>query len=262
MSYHYQDHRAGAGFSGPTITWAVQRLIFITVTAFVLQLLVDPFMAILAPLGPPAAVPPGGIINDYLGFRPGHFLTGWLWMPLTYMFLHDGVLHLFMNMLWLFFFGPEVERTLGSRQFVRFYLICGAGGVLFTCLPFILDGQNIPVIGASGAAMGVLVAFVMIDPQRQFFLFPFPVPINALMLFLIVVVLNVFTALTSSATSVVTHFGGMGVAFLYMKFMPQINIWLQKRRLRKPPKPPTGNTEDPVGRAVDNIFDFDKHKKP
>jgi len=72
------------------------------------------------------------------------------------MYLHNGLLHLFMNMLWLFFFGPEVEHTLGTRQFVRFYILCGMLGVLFTFIPMRLFDENVSVAGASGARHGRL----------------------------------------------------------------------------------------------------------
>ena len=95
------------------ITYAVQRLILINTAIFAFQLLLD------IPLGYPIvhgeiSGPPGGFVITWLGFQPGAFLNGALWKPVSYMFLHGGLMHLFLNMLWLFFFGPEVERTLGS----------------------------------------------------------------------------------------------------------------------------------------------------
>src|SRR5256885_10071486 len=75
------------------------------------------------------------------------------WTFVTYMFLHAGILHLVLNMLMLFFFGPSVEDRMGGRVFVLFYLLCGVGGAASS---FILR-QLVPVgqiIGASGAGPG------------------------------------------------------------------------------------------------------------
>lgn len=196
----------------PRITWGVQRIILLTFAMFVLQLVLHPLEVLV---GRP------GILVEYLGFHPAWFFYGCLWMPITYMFLHGGLLHVFMNMLWVFVFGPEVERLLGTRQFIRFYLLCGICGVLATLLPYLLWGKYTTVIGASGAAMGVLVAFAMINPDRQFFLFPFPIPITAVWLVILVVLFNVI-ALSggTSNISVATHFGGMLTGAFLMKAIP------------------------------------------
>src|SRR2546427_894887 len=75
------------------------------------------------------------------------------WTFVTYMFLHAGILHLVLNMLMLFFFGPSVEDRMGGRVFVLFYLLCGIGGAG----PSFIIRQMVPVgdiIGATGAVLG------------------------------------------------------------------------------------------------------------
>ena len=100
-----------------------------------------------------------------------------IWRPFTYMFLHNDLVHLFWNMFLLFMFGSEVERQWGARSFYRYYFLCGLGGALFAFIPFLgLLGVNI--IGASGAAYGVLLAFGLLFPFRQILLF-FVLPIQA-----------------------------------------------------------------------------------
>ncbi len=197
---------------------------------------------------------PGGFLTRWLAFQPLGFLRGQVWKPLTYMFLHADLTHLFMNMLWLFFFGTAVERALGTRQFIRFYLICGGLGVLATFVRTLTGaGLSISVVGASGAVMGVLVAFAMVDPERRFFLFPLPIPINARALVLIVVVMNVFSALRPDGhRSVATHFGGMLAGYAYMKLVP---MWTRARaaRSRRRNAAPEKD-EDALKEAVDNIF--------
>ena len=254
VQYNYQQPRMTLQL--PRITWGVQRLILLNAAVFIVQLLLGPLETLL---GAP------DIVTRLLGFSPALFFRGFLYMPFTYQFLHGGLMHLLMNMLWLFMFGPEVERLLGTRQFVRFYIACGAVGVLATVLPWLLGAPYAPVIGASGAAMGVLVAFVMIDPHRQFYLFPLPVPITAVWLVILVVIFNLVTAGSGSTNiSVATHFGGMLTGGVLMKAIPAYHRWrFQDARLRLYNADEEATGADPVGErlreAVDRIFR--NHKK-
>ncbi len=235
----------------PKITWAVQRLILLNAVIFAIQLL-------LLPIETGLLLRTGArwlSLTYWFGYHPGNFYYGFLWTAVTYQFLHGGLLHLFMNMLWLFIFGPEVERVLGSRQFVRFYLACGGLGVLATGFPYVLTGEYATVIGASGATMGVLVAFAMIDPQRQFYLFPLPIPITATWLVILVVLFNIMGLRAGdSSTSIATHFGGMIAGAGLMKAIPMFNRWRRDRtRFGGRPDEPDDNS---IREAVDNIFRF------
>lgn len=119
------------------------------------------------------------------GFTPV-FALSWagirrleLWQPVTYMFLHGGFWHLLLNMLGLFFLGPETERALGSRRFVRLYLACGLLGGLGWLL---ISGQQGICVGASGAVLGILAAFAALFPDRPITLlifFVLPVTMRA-----------------------------------------------------------------------------------
>jgi membrane associated rhomboid family serine protease len=240
-------------FQGTRITHAVQRLILLNTFLFAAQLVLNIFIG--EAYNP--VIPPGGVIVDWLMFDPSAFLRGQVWGAVTYMFLHGGLMHLFMNMLWLFIFGPDVERTLGTRQFYRFYVVCGALGVMLNYVPFLYTGGAAPmVVGASGAVMGVLVAFAVVYPERQFFLFPFPVPINARAMVLIVIVLNLMAAVGGNSNmSVATHFGGMAVGGVYMKFGPTVRGWFRSRKKSKP------KDEDPVGEAVNKVLRFEDEKR-
>ena len=211
----------------------MQRLILANVIVYAGQLVADVFASPVLPGSPVIQWPPGGWLVLFLSFQPTAFLSGFVWQPLTYMFLHGGLMHLFMNMLYLFFFGPEVERILSTRQFYGFYLLCGAVGVLATFVPLVVfNGRTPSVVGASGACMGLLVAFAMTYPERQIFLFPLPVPINARALIIIAVIMNLVYALRPGDISVATHFGGMIVGYAYMKLVPQIRTWRDRRRDR------------------------------
>lgn len=253
-------HEFRFGMSQDRMTWGCHILIVINILAFVGQLLLDiPFGATML-LG---VSPPGGDIVRWLSFMPAGFLEGHIWRPITYMFLHAGLLHLFMNMFWLFIFGPDVEQRFGTRRFLWFYGLCGGIGVLATYVRWIGAGLvetpapvGLSVVGASGAVMGVLIAFAMMYPNREFFIIPFPMPINARALVFILIVLNIITALSASAVSVATHFGGMGVAYVYMKVLPKWNEMRRQRRWKQHSKKGK-DVDDAIGRAVDNIFKFE-----
>src|SRR6266511_594383 len=101
------------------------------------------------------------------------------WTFLTYMFLHAGPLHLAFNLLALFIFGAPVEERLGSRSFVGFYFLCGLGGAALSFLLMMLVPMARPIVGASGAIYGLMLAFAWYWPDAPIFVFPFPVPIPA-----------------------------------------------------------------------------------
>ncbi len=257
MGYRATYQSQGFGSSTPGITWAVHVLILTTVAAHAAQLV------LFVPLGHVENIPRGSFpshsVVGLLGFST-LFLRGYLWQPFTYLFLHAGLMHLFMNMLWLYMFGPDVERLLGTRQFFRFYFFCGAVGVLLSLTPPLLGlAPSPPVIGASGAVMGVLIAFAIADPERQLFLFPLPFPINARGLIFIVIVLNLFSALGGGPSSVSTHFGGMGAGFLYMKLAPYfVRRWprvrFSRQWFRSHHRPRRRAKNDTIGEEVDKIL--------
>lgn len=250
-SYHNQGQ---SGFSfGPRgrITYAVQRLILANVIVFAAQLILQ--------ILPGRSGLPGGIVAEWLAFHPSLFIRGFVWQAFTYMFLHGGLWHLFVNMLGLYFFGPDVERILSTRQFFRFYLLCGVLGVMASLIPWGLYGSSAPIAGASGATLGVLVAFAVAYPDREIFLFPLPFPINARAIVLVFIVLNILSGIRAESTdSVSTHLGGMAVAFVYMKLAPRLRDWgdtLRNRRTKRK------NKLDAMGEAVDNIFKFEDEKR-
>ena len=260
-SYQFYTRFEGGGFTQNRITHAVQRLILLNALVFAIQL------AVHIPFGRDWAGLPGGSVSRWLAFGPDTFISGFVWQPFTYMFLHASLSHLFMNMLWLYCFGPEVERTLSTRQFYRFYFTCGGLGVMAVLFLWALMGMAgwgnpglapPPVVGASGATMGVLIAFAMVNPERELGLFLLPITINARTIVFIVIIFNLISALSGSNVSVATHFGGMAVGYGYMKLAPRFRgIWSSWRSDRKKP----GGKVDAVGNAVDNIFTFEEEKR-
>ncbi len=116
-----------------------------------------------------------GALYGLLALSLNGIRHGYLWQPLTYMFLHGGFTHLLFNMFTLYFLGPETERAMGSKHFLAMYLLSGLlgglGWIWLSPQPYAL------CVGASGAIYGVLAAFATLYPRRQltlliFFIFP------------------------------------------------------------------------------------------
>jgi membrane associated rhomboid family serine protease len=83
----------------------------------------------------------------------------------TAMFLHGGWFHILSNMWVLFIFGDNIEDRLGPGRYLVFYLLCGVVAGLFES--FVLQGSNVPMIGASGAIAGVLGAYLVLYPRAR-----------------------------------------------------------------------------------------------
>jgi membrane associated rhomboid family serine protease len=247
MSSHtYYEGPQSFSFSyGGRITYAVQRLILVNIVVFAAQLIWQ--------------VPLTGMLNPeyWLAFQPAFAVKGALWQPITYMFLHGSLSHLFFNMLTLFFFGPDVERLLCTRQFFRFFFLCGLGGAAAEFLRWWFVGVDTKVMGASGATLGVLAAFAVAFPRREIYLFPLPFPIYA---WAIAALFFVLSLLATGPVAWATHLGGMLTAFGYMKAAPRMRTWLESVP-RPRNKKPNSTGVDALGEAVDNIFRFDDEKR-
>ncbi len=168
------------------------------------------------------------------GFSPAHAWQ-YPWTFITYMFLHAGIPHILFNMLMLFVFGSSVEDRMGGRMFVLFYLLCGIGGAASS---FILR-QLVPVsqiIGASGAVLGVAVAFAWYWPDHPVFVFPLPDPVPAKWLVTFLVALDLVLALIGASDGIahLAHLGGVGTALLYLKGQ---DWWLTRDARRGPGGP-------------------------
>ncbi|MBR9701916.1 rhomboid family intramembrane serine protease [Candidatus Pacearchaeota archaeon] len=122
-----------------------------------------------------------GVVYDYLAIKPSNILQGkYLWTFLTSMFMHGGFFHLFVNMLSLFFVGSLVERILGAKRFLYFYLISG----LFASLFFVLwsfafsTGLDTFAVGASGALFGLVGLLMLLTPNLPVYVMFIPIPIK------------------------------------------------------------------------------------
>ena len=153
-----------------------------------------------------------GVMFDLFAFSPGRLLER-PWGMVTYMFMHAGLWHLLMNLLFLFFFGPPLEARWGSHLFLKFYLVCGLGGILLS-----FAFSNAVIVGASAACYGIMLAFAMAWPNQTVYVWAlFPVKVKWLVGFL--VALSLVSALGPSRDGVahLAHLGGAVAGFLMVK---------------------------------------------
>jgi membrane associated rhomboid family serine protease len=159
---------------------------------------------------------------EWFGFNPSHLFTR-PWGMVTYMFLHGDVWHLLLNMLVLFFFGPPLEARWGSGEFLKYYFLCGLGGV---ALSFVF-AAGVPIIGASAAIYGLMLAFAWYWPESPIYLWAiFPVKAKWLVGFFFVLT---FLSAFGGAGGGVAHFahlGGLVSGLVYLRFGSRIGAHL------------------------------------
>ena len=137
----------------------------------------------------------------------------------TYMFMHGDLMHLFFNMFALWMFGRTLEYELGSQRFLVYYLACGIGAALVQYgVAWLMGELPLFLVGASGAVMGLLLAFGVMHPNATIMLLIPPIPMKAKWFVIIYAVIELF--LGWRGVGQVAHFahvGGMlwGWALLY-----------------------------------------------
>lgn len=134
-----------------------------------------------------------------------------LWQPLSYMFMHANLTHIFFNMFNLWMFGAAMENFWGTKRFLTYYLACGIGaGLLYMLLP----GLHITV-GASAAVYGLLLAFGMTFPNEYIYLY-FLMPIKTKWFVTGMIVIELLQGIFYSYDGVAhfAHLGGMLIGFL------------------------------------------------
>ena len=177
------------------LTPIVKRLMIANVVVFFLTLLIGQ-----------------DFVFEWFAFQPTRIFFR-PWGPITYMFLHGSFMHLAVNMLVLFFFGPPLEGKWGEKEFIRFYVTCGLGGVALSYL-FLPSW----VVGASAAIYGLMLAFAMNWPDAPIYVWGiFPVKAKYLVGFLFV--LSALSAVqgTGGGTAHFAHLGGLAAAFIYLR---------------------------------------------
>jgi membrane associated rhomboid family serine protease len=155
---------------------------------------------------------------DYaLAMIPAYVLHGWVWQLFTYMFVHGGLTHLLVNMIGLFFFGTQVERELGSREFLLYYLLTGFLAGLFSFVAYAAAGaMEVPLVGASGAIFALLLAFAVLNPNADIYLWGI-LPIRAPILVMGYAAVELVSQLAGLQSSVahLTHLAGFGFGWVY-----------------------------------------------
>ena len=214
-------------------------------------------------------------LTSSLAFSPTDALRE-PWTFLTYMFVHAGLLHLLGNMFMLFVFGTAVENRMGSRSFLLYYLLCGVGAAVFSLAVSSIAGVG-PMVGASGAVLGVALAFAMYWPDAELVVFPLPFPIRARTLVALLVGLDVLFAFLTPGDGIahVAQVGGVLLGYLYFRVqglsrrspqpppravervvMVQSGAAEPERRTPvTPPRPRRRVDADPVAAEVDRVLD-------
>ena len=200
----YPSSNIGYSFGPGGISPAVKVLIITNVVVFALNLIV------------------GDVMTMRLGLLPQAVFERFaVWQPVTYMFLHStsSFGHILFNMLALWMIGTDLERTWGTRFFLKYYFVTGigAGATSLLLSAFSSTIYYTTVVGASGAIYGLLLAFAMYFPHRTLILFIFPVPAR-----IAVTILGAIAFLSSfggpgGGVAHTAHLGGLVIGYLYLK---------------------------------------------
>ncbi|WP_407426355.1 rhomboid family intramembrane serine protease [Arcticibacter sp.] len=174
-----------------------------------------------------------------------------IWQPVTYMFMHSdqSFAHILFNMFALYSFGSALEYIMGSKRFLNFYLITGLGALALQMIVQAIEVHSVvgsitvdirsfpfqsqedlnkvasiyltPMVGASGAIFGLLVAFGLLFPNAELFLLFIPVPVKAKYIIPVYVVIELFLGVGQFSGDSVAHFAHLGGAlfgFILIKY--------------------------------------------
>lgn len=208
----------------------VRFLVLATVaTWFLLQILLEQFL-----LDTP-------LITQLFALHPGKVIEFFIWQPLTYMFLHStDPFHILFNMLILWWLGTELEQTWGAKYFTIYYFASGIGAAIIytivTVLYSIISGNLsplvIPVLGASGAVFGLLLAYgILFGDRVVYFMFIFPMQARWFVMLLggVEVIMLINQGIGGGKVANLAHLGGILAGYLTLVF----TTWWRRRR--KPP---------------------------
>jgi membrane associated rhomboid family serine protease len=237
-------------------------LIAINVVAYVIQLLTQRHGFGFMGFGP---------FTEAFDLNPDKVMQGQVWRLLTSAFLHSpDIYHILFNMLFLWWFGRDVEEIYGHREFLCMYLLAAivSGSVYVACSELKWQA-NLPAYGASGAVTAVMIICACHDPYRTILLFwILPVPI---WLFVVFAVAKDFFGLLGAGglgmgnVAFSDHLGGAAFGFLYYRFqwristlLPDFQSWFKARNrpalrvYREPePEPPVPVAAAPASGDVD-----------
>jgi len=192
----------------PVVT---RNLLYVNIIMYVATLINESFM-----------------VGTFAMFFPTSPYFHW-WQPVTHMFMHGGFWHIFFNMYTLVMFGMVVERVLGTQKYLIFYFVTGLGaaalhtGVEWLQLTYMGGGAAIlytPMVGASGAIFGVLVAFAMLYPEARLTLIFPPITLDAKWWVIIFIGIELVTGITGTAMGIAhfAHLGGALFGWLLIRY--------------------------------------------
>ena len=195
MSDYYG--RPSNPFQGFWSSGVVSKIVIINIAVFILEILLSNTNFII-----------------YLGLSPRLVITrGFVWQILTYMFLHGGFWHLALNMFIIWMFGNQLETVWGSGRFLKYYLVCGMGGAL---LSFVFAFNSL-VIGASGAGYGILLAYAVLFPYNQIYVWGI-LPVRARTLVIVLASIEFLSGIAGGdGIAHFAHLGGMAAGLIYMR---------------------------------------------
>tara|TARA_B110000438_G_scaffold302584_1_gene360720 strand:+ start:1350 stop:2177 length:828 start_codon:yes stop_codon:yes gene_type:complete len=200
MKYQFQSNQGQFSYNSNLLTDAIKILVSINFIIFILQT-VSSSESLFFPL---FGLVPKLVWSELM-----------LWQPLTYMFLHGGVWHVLINMFVLWMFGSELERLWGKNRFLKFYFFTGIGAGLATMI-FSFNSIT-PIVGASGAVYGILLAYGLIYPNRKIYLYGI-IPIKSIWFVIAVGLLAFISSINNNSNvSHFTHLAGMIVGYLILK---------------------------------------------
>jgi membrane associated rhomboid family serine protease len=164
-----------------------------------------------------------------------------VWQPITYMFMHsqENLMHIFFNMFALYSFGSILEAHWGGKRFINFYLITGLGALalqwavqafevyqitgsitndISTIMalnnPTLRDIYGGPMVGASGAIFGLLVAFAVLYPNLEMYIMFIPVPVKAKYIIPVYIVIELTLGVAKIEGDSIAHFAHLGGALI------------------------------------------------
>lgn len=240
----------GVTFQTAPLTPAVKWLLIINVAIwFVFQVILEGFLRFP--------------FTSYLGLFPGKVLFDFqIWQIFTYMFLHSmQVTHILFNMLMLWFFGAELEQRWGTKFFLTYYFTSGIGAAILYCLGvwgYALatgsqTGLIVPVIGASGAVFGLLLAQGILFGDRIvyfFMLFPMKTRYFVALMGLVQLASMMTSSVSGGEVAYLAHLGGLVSGFICLKVKALLdrNAWKKKAKSK--------------GRNLRLVVDNEKNDKP
>lgn len=215
------------------LTPVVKRLMIVTVVIWaVMQIVLDKFLKLN--LSTWFILHPDLVVEKFF-----------VWQLFTYIFFHAlAPTHILFNCLMLWFFGSELEKHWGAKFFTIYYFVCGIGAALIYCLGVaayaIISGNQlvleIPVMGASGALFGLLVAYGIVFSERLIYfmgLFPMKAKYFALLAAAVDFSSLLTTGFLGSEVAYLCHLGGALVGFIYLWGHTRLKLNKTKSKLKK-----------------------------